>query len=360
MEMEKRRLGRTNLDVGVIGLGTEHINVDVQNVDAMVALGIDWGMNYIDFLFNDMCMLHMENIEAYWHGFESAINRYRDDLILCLHWGFLYEQPIDLCQKYFEKTINRLGNGYADIAMISMVDSLDMWDNWATKALNRLKTYRRSGHIGYIGFANHNPKIARLAVESDLVDVLMFPVNLYQHPKDPERQVLLDLCATLDIGVIAMKPFYGGLLMQKEGQPTGITAIQCLNYVLSKPITAVVPGFNNVDEMKESLKFISAREEEKSYNLLVEDMQLWLKGQCVRCNHCLPCPEEVPIPLIIYYLNYVKYHCPEHMQSYFRNLYLDLPVHASDCIACEVCLDRCSFEVDIIEKMSRAVEVFSI
>ena len=38
--------------------------------------------------------------------------------------------------------------------------------------------------------------------------------------------------------------------------------------------------------------------------------------------------------------------------------YLSLPVTASDCIECDVCMERCPFEVDIIGKMQRAVEVF--
>ena len=36
------------------------------------------------------------------------------------------------------------------------------------------------------------------------------------------------------------------------------------------------------------------------------------------------------------------------------------PAKASNCIECEMCLERCPFGVDIIGKMRRAVEVFEI
>jgi len=39
-------------------------------------------------------------------------------------------------------------------------------------------------------------------------------------------------------------------------------------------------------------------------------------------------------------------------------MYASRPVKASACVECEVCLERCPFDVDIIGKMRRAVEVF--
>ncbi|MGD2143955.1 MAG: 4Fe-4S binding protein [Anaerolineae bacterium] len=35
-----------------------------------------------------------------------------------------------------------------------------------------------------------------------------------------------------------------------------------------------------------------------------------------------------------------------------------LPVKASECIECEVCIERCPFDVDIIAKIRHAAEVF--
>jgi hypothetical protein len=39
-------------------------------------------------------------------------------------------------------------------------------------------------------------------------------------------------------------------------------------------------------------------------------------------------------------------------------MYGRMKVKASECIECRECMDRCPFEVDIIGKMRRAVEVF--
>lgn len=50
-----------------------------------------------------------------------------------------------------------------------------------------------------------------------------------------------------------MKPYLGGRLLKTEGRPTGITPVQCLHYVLSQPVTTIVPGARNISEMSEAL-----------------------------------------------------------------------------------------------------------
>lgn len=355
MTMETRTLGRTDLEVGVIGLGTEHLIDNCENMDGVLDLAVPAGVNYIDLVYNDPSDAHSD----YWEAIGPAIRRHRERLVLCLHWGFVYHEPVDHCQRCFDQALDRLGNGYAEIAMLTMVDTESLWQNWAMQGIERLDRYRNDGRIGFIGLSNHDPAVARTAAESGLIDVLMFPVNLYQHHGDHERAALLETCAENRVGVVAMKPYYGGVLLQREGSPTGITPAQCLHYVLSQPIATAVPGPRNVDQMRHALSYLMASAEEKRDTPLHEELKYWLRGQCVRCKHCLPCPQGIPIPSVIYYLNYVEYYglTPFH-QKFNRELYLSLPAKGSDCIECEICIERCPFDVDIIGKMRRAVEVF--
>ena len=355
MDMETRTLGRTRLEVGVIGLGTEHLTTNRENMDAVLDLATEAGVNYIDVVYNDPLDAHAD----YGQSISPALRRHRQDLVLCLHWGFIYHEPVDRCQRCFDQALDLLGNGYAEVAMLSMVDTVSLWQEWALQGIERLARYRDDGRVGFIGISSHNPAVARMAVESGLIDVLMFPVNLYQHHGDPERAVLLETCAAHGVGVVAIKPYYGGVLLERDGSPTGITPTQCLHYVLSQPIAAAVPGPRNAFQMREALGYLTASAEEKRATPLHEELKHWLRGQCLRCRHCLPCPQDIPIPSVIYYLNYVEYYglTPLHQREN-RKWYAALPAKGSDCIECGVCLDRCPFDVDIIGKMRRAAEVF--
>ena len=353
--METRTLGRTALQVGVVGLGTEHLTFNRENMDAVLDLAVPAGVNYIDLVYNDPSDAHAD----YWDAIGPAVRRHRERLVLTLHWGFIYHEPVDRCQRKFDQALDCLGNGFAEIAMLTMVDSVSLWADWAQPSIERLYRYQRDGRVGFMGISNHNVDVARLAVESGLIDVLMFPVNLYQHPEDPARAALLETCAAHEVGVVAMKPYYGGRLVMTEGRPTGITPAQCLHYVLSQPVVTAVPGARNVDEMRQTLRYVDASVGEKRSTPLHEELKDWLRGQCVQCQHCLPCPQDIPIPDVILTLEYVEFYSGTRTSEQFnRELYAALPVKASDCIECEVCLERCPFDVDIIGKMRRAVEVF--
>ena len=321
----------------------------------MLDLAVPAGANYVDVLFNDPTDAHSD----YWDAIGPAIRRHREDLVLAVHWGFSDHQPVDQCLRCFDEALDRLGNDYADVAMLTMVDIKSTWTGWAREGIERIRGYQRDGRVGFIGLSGHDPAVARMAVESGSIDVLMFPLNIYQHDPDPEREALLRCCAEHQVGVVVMKVYHGGRLLTTEGRPTGITPAQCLHYVLSHSVATTVPGVRNADQMRQALNYLEASVEEKQATPLHDELVHRLSGQCVECQHCLPCPQDIPIPSVITCLDYIEYYgLSEFHQVSDREWYATFPAKGSDCTECEVCIERCPFDVDIIGKMQRAVEVF--
>ncbi len=355
MRMKTRKLGRTALDVGVIGLGVEHLVPCRENMNAVLDLAVPAGVNYVDLIYNDPAEAHARH----WEAIGPALRRHRESLVLAVHWGFVEHEAIEHCQTSFDHALNQVGNDYAEIAMLTKVDTQELWQGWAQESIRRLRQYQRAGRVGFIGISSHDAAVALAAVEPGLIDVLMFPINLYQHRGDPARAALLDGCAEHQVGVIAMKPYYGGRLLSTEGRPTGITPAQCLHYVLSQAVAAAVPGAKDADEMRQALGYLKASGAETQHVSMTDDLAQRLRGQCVLCQHCLPCPQGIRVPDLISYLDYVEYFghglLLEHAR---RQWYASLSAGASDCIECGVCVERCPFKVDIIGKMRRAVEVF--
>ena len=64
MNMETRTLGRTDLEVGMIGLGTEHLTANRENMDAVLDLAVPAGVNYFDLVYNGPSDAHADYWEA--------------------------------------------------------------------------------------------------------------------------------------------------------------------------------------------------------------------------------------------------------------------------------------------------------
>jgi len=241
-----------------------------------------------------------------------------------------------------------------EVAMMTMIDDGERAGSaWREASLEHLGHYRRQGRVGLIGGSAHDPAVAREAVRSGLLEVLMFPINMLGHD-DGQAQNLIQACVEHGVSLVAMKPYHGGTLFWANGQPTGITPAQCLEYVFSLPVTAAVPGPKTFEEWQATLQAAKASEQEKDYRPALGSLHELLAGQCTYCHHCLPCPEEIEIGWVIWHVDQV----PGGDLEQLREWYSGFPVKAAACTECGICLERCPFEVDIIAKLEQAVALF--
>jgi len=347
--MEYRQLGRTGLEVGVIGLGTEHLLRQRETMDEVLRTAVEAGVNYVDLLYIEATGSDAD----FWDNFGPVLRPHRHQLVLAAHWGSggaRYE--LDYCQRCFEEVLACLGNDYADVAILTMVDEQKKWDGWAQKSIEHLRRYQERGHLGYIGLSGHEVPIALQAVNSGLIDVLMFGINMLRHGE--EEKALIQACVDRGVGLVVMKPYFGGTLLFVDGQPTPITPVQCLAYVLSLPVSTTVPGVKNAAEMRATLRYCQATEAEKDYRPALANVHEYLEGHCVYCNHCLPCPQDINIATTILSTDWAQ----GGLNDELRAAYASLPVKASACTECGDCLARCPFDVDVIARMHQAVEVF--
>ena len=88
--MEYRKLGRTDLEVSAIGLGTEHLIQSSETMNEALSIIVDAGVSYIDVLYSNP-----ERDSAFWDTFGPAMRPFRDKLVLAVHWGpsDLYPDP---------------------------------------------------------------------------------------------------------------------------------------------------------------------------------------------------------------------------------------------------------------------------
>lgn len=380
--MRYRKLGRTTVDVGVVGLGAEHLEyVSRDTVISVVNEALDQGVNYIDLFMASPGVRD---------NFGVVLKNKRHSVMIAGHLGSAFKngqyyrtRDSAVCEKFFNDLLTRLQTDYIDVLMFHYVDEPDDYRTiFSSGGLLELAIrLQKEGKTRFVGMSTHRVPTALKAVNSGQIDVLMFPVNpafdmlpgdmqfeafgqddsynqsdIAEDKSVLERRELYHACAIQDVGVVAMKPYAGGLLFAKEN-PSSIvlSPVQCINYALSQPaVCTVAAGCKNVAEMKAALAFLEATDKEKDYSSINVNSMWKLKGSCVYCNHCLPCPVRIDIGITTRIADTARYGVTDKIVSEYEAL----PVKASDCTECGACIERCPFGVDVIANMARAVGLF--
>lgn len=381
-EMKYNPLGATGLKVSVIGMGCEGFAVNnCKNTKLLFDEAEKQGINYFD--------LYTSNPDVRASVGEALKGRREKFIIqshICSIWKdgqYKRTRNIEEVKNGFEEMMKLLQTDYIDIGMIHYCDSLKDWQEIANGEIMKYALELKSqGRIHHIGLSSHNPDVAIKAVESGNVEVLMFSINPcydlqpadedveqlwneenYINPlenMDPARQRLYELCQAKGVGITVMKAFGGGDLLDAELSPAGkaLTVNQCINYALTRPaVSTVLVGAHSVEQLKTSCEYENASDEEKDYAVALASFpNISWKGHCMYCSHCAPCTKKIDVATVTKFLNLslAQGEVPETVREHY-----DLLNHyAGDCIACGACETRCPFDVDIIENMKKAKEVF--
>ena len=175
--MNYRVLGRTGLKVGEIGMGCEgFVEQPYETVKAYIDRMEEAGMNCID--------LYAPNPE-FRSNLGKALRGRREKFILQAHLCSVWKdgqykrtRKLSEVKEGFEDQLRRLETDHVEIGMIHYVDSLEDWHTVeAGEVMGYALALKEQGTIGCIGMSSHNPEAALAAVQSGLIDVLMFSVN---------------------------------------------------------------------------------------------------------------------------------------------------------------------------------------
>lgn len=381
--MKYRILKRcNNLKVSEIALGCEgFIGKSSEEFKAMIDKALELGINFID--------MYTPNPDFRDNMGRATAGR-REKICLQGHIGAVWEngqylrtRNVEKAKKAFEDQLNRIGTDYLDVGMIHYVDGADDFEQvFHGDFIKYCKELKASGRVRCLGISSHNPQAARKAVETGLIDVLMFSVNAaydMQPPSencedlfnpdnykngsngiDPERKALYELCEREGVAIDVMKVFGGGDMLNVELSPFGVAfnEYQCINYCLTRPgVVAVMAGCHSIEEMEKLVRYYEVSREEKDYSGVLSQVEKFnLKGNCMYCGHCAPCTVGINVAEVNKYLNLslAQGEVPETAADHYKLL----THHASECIACGSCEGNCPFSVGVIEKMKKAAEVF--
>ncbi len=381
--MNYRNLGKTGLKVSEIGFGGEWLerHDEEESVELLRYAG-EKGINIIDCWMPDPKSRDIIG---------KAMKGNREKWIVQGHIGSTYQngqyvrtRDMKHVVPAFEDILKRMDTDHIDLGMIHYIDAQEDWDRcMGTDYIKYVHKLHDEGVIRHIGLSTHNPRIAKQAVETGFVEMILFSINpaFDMRPAtedldsmfegydkadycgiDPERAALYRLCEEKNVGITVMKGFFGGRLFDEKTSPfgTAFTPVQCIHYALTRPgVSSILCGYDTKEQVDEALSYETATEDEKDYASVIAKAPLHsYTGQCTYCGHCKPCPMNIDIAMVnkFYDLAVQQDMVPESVRSHYEAL----GTTASACIGCKSCESRCPFGVAIADRMQRTKELFGV
>lgn len=381
--MRYKALGSTGIQVSEVGLGCEHLQGQPrQAVFDVVDAALKQGINFFDVFMSE------PQVRS---DIGSALAGRREQAVLQGHIGAAWKngqycrtRDLEECRFFFEDFLSRLGTNYVDVGMLHYIDTEeDFHAVFDGPVIEYAKQLKKEGVIRSLGMSSHSPIVAKMAVDTGLLDVLMFSINPAYDllPEDldldyffknesyeneallgtnPTRALLYQTCEQQGCAITVMKGFAAGALLSAERSPFGkaLTPTQCIHYALTRPaVASVLVGCKTPQEVAEAVSYEEATAEQRDYSVLLSSTPKYsLKGHCMYCNHCLPCPENIDIAAVNRLLDLAL--LSTEGPGTAKEHYLCLPSKAENCIACGSCEANCPFGVPVIHRMEQAKELF--
>jgi hypothetical protein len=322
--MQYRKLGRTKLNVSVIGFGGIPIQrLTKESARELILNALNKGINFID------------TARAYSDSEEKigyAISALKKKPLISTKSAARKKAELN---KDIELSFKNLGVDYIDLYNIHFLKSKNELNNILSKD-GALSVLRKNNRIKNVGITGHNIELLCHAVETNEFDTVMFPFNSIEQ----EATKLIELANDLDIGTIVMKPIAGGIISQP---------VNSIRLCLEQKITNIVVGMDSISQLHENTakKIFTPLTDKEKTALNKEAKQLGNKF-CRRCGYCLPCTKNINIPVVfIYYLYFTRY----KLQKWALDRYKQMKRHATDCIKCKKCEQRCPYNLPICEMM---------
>jgi predicted aldo/keto reductase-like oxidoreductase len=382
MNMIYRPIGNTGISASVIGLGMEHLdNKPFETVESVIGCALDQGINIMDLFMPGEEV--RQNVGRALAGRRDKVHIQGHICSTDINEQYDISRDLKTIKKYFENLLRCLNTDYIDCGMLFFIDTeKDFAEAFEGDALQYALELKKKGHIRALGASSHNPVIARKVVETGLVDLIMFSLNPafdmasaytnildylekdldFEKQLDPDRAALYRLCEQRGVAITVMKTLGAGKLISAQQSPFAkpLSVNQCIHYALTRPaVVSVLIGCSTREQVLESVSYLDSSEDERDYSAVLREYQGSMKGSCVYCNHCLPCPSQINIASVNKYLDIAvldEKNIPPSVKSHYRTL----EHHASECAACGSCEERCPFSVAVIQNMRKATSLFGV
>ena len=252
-EMLYRKLGRTGIEVSIVGLGGHHIGrpADEQDAIRIVRTGIDRGITFLDNSWD----YHAGASEL--RMGKALRDGYRDRVFLMTK---IDGRTKDAAARQIDESLRRLQTDHVDLMQHHEVIRLEDPDRIfaAGGAQEAMVDARRAGKVRYIGFTGHkDPLVHRrmlqlAAAHGFRFDAVQMPLNAMDaHFRSFEHEVV-PLLVKDGIGVLGMKSMGDGVILESGV----VKPIECLHYAMNLPTSVVITGVDSMTLLEQAFEAV--------------------------------------------------------------------------------------------------------
>jgi len=383
--MRYRKLGKTDLDVSILGFGAMRlpmvgnpgglagfdpkIPIDEEHADRMVRHALDEGVNYFDTAYG----YHGGQSERY---IGKVLRPVRTKVMIATKlpvWNIEKREDFD---RVFEEQLAKLQTDYLDVYLIHSLNR-PFWDKMkglgVLEFLDRLKA---EGRIRAAGFSFHDEiKVFKSIIDAHDWDVCQIQYNFYDRAYQAGAEGL-QYAAARNIGVVVMEPLRGGQLVHRvparvqaqwDAAPVRRSPAEwAMRWVWNHPgVSTVLTGSSTLEQLQEHTRTVRdaapdslSGEELARFDQVRALYREMVKVDCTGCAYCMPCPSGVDIPHNFQlYNDYFMFPGREFCSFFYGNL-MPAQERASGCVECGDCMDKCPQQIDIIRELKEVHGLF--
>jgi aryl-alcohol dehydrogenase-like predicted oxidoreductase len=246
MDIPRRKLGKTGVEVTILGLGGEGILRTYgygKEAYALINRALDLGITYFE------SARAYSGSEAY---YGMALKERRKGIFLT---SKSHARDKKGALKHLQETLRNMKTDHLDLWQVHDVRTEeDIEEIFGPKgAYEAFVETKEKGLTRFIGITgHHDPMILRRCLEMSDFDTVLLPVN----PAEPFYKSFLEevipYAQEKDMGIIGMKVYFRGLA---ERLPWFGAMEPFLHFALSQPITTAVIGCDNISQLEENVEF---------------------------------------------------------------------------------------------------------
>jgi predicted aldo/keto reductase-like oxidoreductase len=242
-ELPQRPLGKTGLQVSILGLGGARPGMLLDNQKALdiIRRCYDLGMNYFDCAAAGAYGLSQTR-------YGIALKDVRQKVVFATKTR---HRTLTQAQLDLEQSLGSLKTDYIDLYQVhNVINDEDIEFIFGPKGvMEMIDKAKRAGKIRFVGLTGHtDPAVLNRAMTRYPFDTVLIPLSATDggnHQKSFEK-ITLPVAREKGMGVIAMKTLGAGSILQRK-----VASLEeCLSYVWSLPISTAILGCQELPQVE--------------------------------------------------------------------------------------------------------------